>query len=451
MIAKSIKIILFTSLIVAMILPFSAMDFAEAKPNENASDTAKDKINEKYRNSEAEEIYAKLIPYLLETGDEEKTFTSEELKEFKKLQKALEKSQKDHKEKNIDKDLRNDLKEAKKEFLKSDIPFKIVAVGFDELHIQLSPDDYLQYKSQIAEILEGIPYTLESGEGMTPISCSKTTSRCSPEIGGIKITSYAVNKTWIHTDDVPNALVTNKLTTKCSLSIPMTKNGVLGFLTAAHCMDANPSNVYLEPTSVKVYQPSKKKVWGYVLNYIGYAKSSTVSFGSSGSLNFCDVAWIKDKSPNPSKNAIYFDKNKSWRINDVRNPELGDSVNYRGYISSSTGVVGDMIVRDSVSAYYEGRMIHDLMGITNMFGAIGGSQAVFGDSGGAVFYNGEYLGMIISTGTIDGRDAVYFMPWDHIDQCLSGLELAGKSFSLQYYTANGKNYNWPTDIAYYTR
>ncbi len=43
MTTKTIKVILFTSLIAAMILPFSVMTMAEAAPNENANDKAKDK------------------------------------------------------------------------------------------------------------------------------------------------------------------------------------------------------------------------------------------------------------------------------------------------------------------------------------------------------------------------------------------------------------------------
>ena len=41
---KNAKTILFAALIAAMILPFSGMMMAEAAPNENASDKAKDKF-----------------------------------------------------------------------------------------------------------------------------------------------------------------------------------------------------------------------------------------------------------------------------------------------------------------------------------------------------------------------------------------------------------------------
>lgn len=47
MTTKTIKTILFASLLVAMILPFSAMEFAEAAPNDKANDKAKAKANDK--------------------------------------------------------------------------------------------------------------------------------------------------------------------------------------------------------------------------------------------------------------------------------------------------------------------------------------------------------------------------------------------------------------------
>lgn len=47
MTSKTIKTVLFASLLVAMILPFSGMTMAEAAPNENANDKAKDRYNYK--------------------------------------------------------------------------------------------------------------------------------------------------------------------------------------------------------------------------------------------------------------------------------------------------------------------------------------------------------------------------------------------------------------------
>ena len=57
---NNFKAILFASLIVAMVLPFSAMNFAEAAPNENANDKAKDKANKmiqkpNYKNTDKSE------------------------------------------------------------------------------------------------------------------------------------------------------------------------------------------------------------------------------------------------------------------------------------------------------------------------------------------------------------------------------------------------------------
>ena len=40
---NNFKVVLFASLIVAMVLPFSGMNFADAAPNENANDKAKEK------------------------------------------------------------------------------------------------------------------------------------------------------------------------------------------------------------------------------------------------------------------------------------------------------------------------------------------------------------------------------------------------------------------------
>jgi len=65
MTTKTIKTILFASLIAAMILPFSVMEFAQAAPNENANDKAKENTAKKYH---VEVLSKEIIDESIEDG-----------------------------------------------------------------------------------------------------------------------------------------------------------------------------------------------------------------------------------------------------------------------------------------------------------------------------------------------------------------------------------------------
>ena len=364
------KTILFASLIAAMILPFSGMMMAEAAPNENAQ-------------KDIEEVYQELAPYLISEDGESKSLSADEQKEFDKLQKELDRLIAADK-KAIDKELRKELKEAKKLIKSNDIPFKVLAVGIDHLYIQLGEEDS-EYESVIAEVLGDIPYKLEYGEGFKRGACTATTSDCDPEIGGLKIL-------------VNNPGTSNDV--NCSLSIPMQKNNVDGFLTAGHCFNISGTGYVYQPLSTSS-------------DYIGYSITSYRSFVDGGE---CDCAWIKDTSSTIQQNGVFAFSGAYWMITGTDNPEIGDQAMLRGFHNNNGNwYSSDRIDYDDIEVDEDGIATQNLMAFE--------TYGQDGDSGGSVFYNGKYIGIAVAFGQINGKDYSVFVPWHHVTENLSGLSL----------------------------
>lgn len=103
MTSKTMKTVLFASLIAAMILPFSAMGIADAAPNENANDKAKDQIrkdknkvaHEKLTKDITDKKFRDNIPLVLSYIDEDGKVVALVDKEGKETKKTYEKRIKD--------------------------------------------------------------------------------------------------------------------------------------------------------------------------------------------------------------------------------------------------------------------------------------------------------------------------------------------------------------------
>lgn len=369
---KNAKTILFASLLVALILPFSAMSLADAT-NENAD-------RAKFKNHEADKIMKELSSYIISKNGEPKLHSVNDLKEMKKLQDKLEKSQQENKERIIDKKLRADMKEARKLISKSDIPTTMTAVGIDGVYIQLTEKN-TTYENEISVLMGDIPYVIDYGDGLKRGACESTQSDCDPEIGGLAI-------------QIDNPIGADQ---NCSISIPMQKDGSDGFLTAGHCFT---------DTYGYVFQPL------IPYGFIGYSLASWQSFENNGE---CDCAWISDYSATQQQNGVFAFNNAYWVISSTDDPEVGDLAMLRGQHNNN----GNWWESDTIT--YDNIDFTD--GITTLNAMAFPSPFTPGDSGGAVFYNGNYIGIAVAGGLIDGVQHTVFIPWQHITENLSGLSL----------------------------
>lgn len=401
---NKIKVILFATLLVVMILPFSNIEMIDAIKDNKTEEVKMDKTKKEkrdpikgngytkkdFKNYEAEKILEELMPYLLITSEPEESNILQNQKKIEKiqqLQKQFDKAKNDHKERIIDKELREDLKKDHTILSKSDIPYKTIATGIDYVYIQLPIDmsekESIIYETQIAELLT-VPYLLEYGEGIKRGSCVSTESDCSYEVGGIKI-------------QIPTS---PDSATSCTLSIPMMKDGFDGFLTAAHCF-----NEY----SGLVYQPDTSQV----ASIIGISDSTWQSFEEDGE---CDCAWIIDTSPTQQRTGVFAIPNYYYAITQTHIPSIGEGAMLRGYHNNN----GAFYLANEID--YDDITIDDGINTYNAMSFESPFQP--GDSGGTVFSAGnKYIGIAVGYGMIDGTLHTVFIPWDHITENISGLEL----------------------------
>ncbi len=395
-ITKKTKIILFTALLVALILPFSNLGVdATTDVDKTKNDSKDDKkynyekktnfVKKDHHNYEADKILEKMNLFIQIMPDSGTPQVPIDKKELEKLQKELDKVTKEHKDKVVDKELRKELKAARQLIKDNDIPTKMLATGIDHLYILLLKEN-AKYEEQIIEIMNGLPYLIEYGDGPKRTACASTSDDCNYEVGGIKI-------------QIKNLITPST----CSLSIPMEKDGVPGFLTAAHCFSGYSEDVYQPDTSSEDH-------------IIGFSNSTWRSFVDDGE---CDCAWIKDTSSTVQKAGVYAYSNGYWLIYSTHNPSISDSAMHRGVHNNN----GNFTTSDAID--YDDIEVSDWWGLgkttVNLMSFESPSQG--GDSGGSVFYATKYIGLVIASQTIDDEEHVIFVPWDHITENISGLEI----------------------------
>ena len=416
-ITKKTKIILFAGLLVALVLPFSNLGMVDAtsdvdkikkdskETKDNHKDEKKDDKSKEYNyekksnfvekdhhNYEADKVLEKMLPLLQVMPDSsignEPTSNEASLdrKEIDKLQKQLDKVTKEHKDKIIDKELRKELKAARQLIKDSGIPTHLLATGIDHLYIQLSKEN-AKYEEQIIKIMNNLPYKIEYGDGVKRSACVTTSDDCNYEVGGIKI-------------QIKSSIIS---AASCSLSMPMEKDGVPGFLTAAHCFNGHSENVYQPDDSQESH-------------IIGFSNSTWRSFEDDGE---CDCAWIKDTSSTQQKAGVYALPNSYWATYTTEVPSISDGAMLRGF-ENNNGQYNWAHLID-----YDDIEISDWWGFgkttVNMMSFVSPIQG--GDSGGSVFYGSAYIGLVVGSGMIDDELHVIFVPWNHITENISGLEL----------------------------
>ena len=425
------KIILFAAILIAMILPFSSIEMVdaakekankkdkekkdkEAKKEKKSKKEKKEKKEKKnkikgngftktadFSNPEADKINEELSQMMvlsIDESSEPKKFSKDKMKKIKELQKKLDKSQDDLREKLIDKELRKELKKAKKQISKSDIPFTILGTGINHVYIQLPIESTLEerekYEAQSIELVRCAPYLLEYGEGAKRMihTCLTTSATdCATMVGGLKI---QIERNFL------------KMAGTCSLSIPIKKDGVDGFLTAAHCFNGH---------SEDVYQPTLDD------QLIGYSSPEWRSLENDGE---CDCAWIKDNSVKKHQTGTWAKPGYYLALADAHMPKIGDIVKMRGihnsdYRESYTILRDDIVIDDG---WFGVRTIN-LMSFK--------APAQPGDSGGTVYDFFRYMGIVIATKQVDDEMHVVFVPWDHIIENISGLTFTPHPYFLR--------------------
>lgn len=311
MTTKTIKTILFASLLVAMILPFSGMDFAEAESNKIGKTEIKTEKKQNTVMNNAAEKLSKLQEKLdTSSNDKQKQNILDQMERVKehavnKLQKIDEKRQASY-DKLTDKLTDNISDISKNGQDKRIIP--AIKIGYDSLEDALvvtiepghSSEEMEQYATFVRSVVgEEADIVLVEGETWNSSSCNSRSSNCNPIEGGVRMQV---------TDHGP-----------CTVGFKATYNGDSGFVTAGHCADGN--------TGDDVGQSSLSNVVGEVRKETFYQGSST----------YCDCAFVETTT---TVDSDIFGISSSYQPDHTHTVKKYDWVKMSGQVSGiKTGYV----------------------------------------------------------------------------------------------------------------
>lgn len=396
---NNIKAILFASLIVALILPFSAMSLADAAPNENASDKAKTNMIDKPKMSTLQkEHIAKITQHakeqqaLLNEGSElkgkyqkdNKSVTAEELETLQAITDRLAEIRAEVGVINaesvalhaISPEELKTLVNAQKQLQASDIP--VGSNGVDNmagaLVIQFPTQAEADKNAQALEELLDVPFYTEIGIEEN-YACATRSSDCDPLQGGIQIATET---------STPGVFG------DCSYSIPAVRNVFwwteTGFVTAGHCFESSSG-------------------WDVTQPFGGSGKIGDLTKRVYDHNGECDCAFV-EKSGSESTLFGYWNGHQLYTKGD---PSVGSYVWVLGHNSADWGYVSSNTWTSSVGGV-------DILNTLKLNYAATGN----GDSGGIVYdftTNSVYNGLIKSG---VGSSYTVAIPWTHID---NGLDL----------------------------
>lgn len=360
---KTTKTILFASLIAALILPFSAMDFAEADQGADKKQRLKD-VTEKVKKNKVtfekeKDRVTKIYKEYFSVKDSLEDADKKRAKDLKAQLKAIdEKSINEYK---IDKKSLKPLTDAQKTIEASDLPFvsvtidtkmRLISIGFD---ISLESQSE-QIKDKIETLID-VDYSVEF-DTHEDDTCNYQDTWCNPVIGGLEIN---MNQGY------------------CTLGFPVMQGTTAGFISAGHCFIG-----YTDQT------PSQG----------GGTIGTVTQSQNSGS---CDCAFIDKSTGRGSNDAVWSGYNTQVNLGSKLDPVAGKWVVLTG---ANTGVQLGMVT--FVGATY--------LGITDT-ASVSGMNAQSGDSGGPYYnlYDDEFFG-IHKGGTSTYE---YMIQWSNIASALS--------------------------------
>ena len=358
MTTKNIKIVLFMSLIVAMVLPFSGMDFASGqtinkidKPQQSASDIAQynrvvelvtERIDLEAQGEEQKQKYQK---------DGIEGLTTAEIKKLEAITKRLG---------NIEAEIgtiNNDSTQLYAMTQSEIQKFKTAQNLIDNSEIPTSGSSVDQrngalmigFKTQeeadkfIPDIenLIDVPYYVEVNHFTVEDSCTNIDSDCNPLMGGIQIWVQYSGSSW----------------GECSYSIPAVRNVFwwteTGFVTAGHCFSGNNGNDVKQPIS------SSTKIGDLTARVVG---------------GECDCAFVKKSGSESTLFGNWWGTGSSNQLLSKSDPLVG---NYVVMIGEASGIkVGKVISNTYTSTSSSSTVTNTLL--------IDYFASTSGDSGGTL-------------------------------------------------------------------
>ncbi|MCE2506786.1 MAG: hypothetical protein J4F36_10060 [Nitrosopumilaceae archaeon] len=243
MTTKNIKIALFASLIVALILPFSVMGVVDAAPSENANDQAKENVSKDAFTEAVKQVHemrSEKLSLQQQNLDEEilaetkikneRTIEaldaqiSEKMKilnDYENQRKALYYIEPAREQYILS--VVSELRDEVKAFAKSvDMHSYGVNINYLEKGITISTSD-ASYDDTLRKIIEKYPTDIQINikHGMAAdYSCNSRVADCNPIVGGIQSES-------------------NGAAGPCTLGLPVMRGTAVGFIAAGHCIEDN--------------------------------------------------------------------------------------------------------------------------------------------------------------------------------------------------------------------
>ncbi len=390
MIKNNFKTILFASLIVAMILPFSAMNLADAAPNENVNEKGKLYLKDT-KNNKTDDVNE--LNKLHEIIENDNSSEADKKKSSKRMNEI--KQQFENQGKKISDEKRNEIRSqidivsfVVDEIIKND-KIHIVAIGtdFENQAIKISIDregltdkkiEFVEKKIRKA-IDDDADITIVYADPIVFTSCSQT-SDCNPMQGGVKIIAEGA--------------------THCSMGYKATYDEKIGFVTAGHCMQNTSSGQ-------KVYNYNN---W-WEDDLLGSVIKNTLSYGTS-----CDCAFVEETEADESiSNKVYND----ITLSGTYFPTEYTYVVLKGYVSG-TSYLG---ITDSYTVIYPsfdgGQTTVKIIGAVETNG-----YASLGDSGGTVYEawgsTPSFAGIFTATMSQSSTPS-YYTPYYNIQNNFSGI------------------------------
>lgn len=396
MTSKTIKSFLFASLIAAMILPFSAMDFAEAQLTDV---NGKDKTNEIMEHKKIIDEDVKTVNDLLNKInsltsqiEELRTNSTDEKtqKDIQRLEAQLEKFTSEFNEKVVKHNQENNTPDVQIDKLiplqddfeqklrSSDMLQYVTSVGIDlgtkEIQVgldnsKLTTDSAVSISKQIGEMMPKNAkwhYVLTDRE--TNEVCNQQI--CTPLVGGNKIVSSTGSQ--------------------CSVAFEATKLGVSGFVTAGHCVDGLVGSSVFDANTA----------------FVGTVNSETRYSGTD-----CDCAFI-NTSPTAIDNKIWVGGSTRTITSYTSSSNQSDDFVWKsGY---ATGITNGQVTAINVTTYDFTFGWTDKL-VRASYGSSGG------DSGGSVYSGSSIYGVHVGSGLLG---AVY-SPTDKVISVLGASPVLG--------------------------
>ncbi len=383
MTTKTIKTILFASLMVAMILPFSAMSMADAAPNENAKKRSAE-IKGQLFIKDSRDIGGVFSEYnqLNKVLNDETTSQSAKDNAVTRMQEIREQPTPELMPTEKRDTIRGQIDSTSaviEQLEKAGVPVVLIGTDHENQSLRigvdregLTNDKLYVVEERIRSVIgNDIDLTIELSDETILLGCNQQ-GDCEPVQGGVKVTPFGY--------------------TSCSVGYRATFNSEEGFITAGHCTSGN--------TGVDVGNPT-----GWWWDKVG-----EVTHNSFAAYTWCDCAFVK--ATDESISSKIFD---NITLSGTKFPDMYSWIHQEGFVTQ--GAIGG-ITDNYVVKQIEGVWVYGIVETT--------AYAIGGDSGGTVYEETwgsgtpKFMG-IITAGPSNGGSPSYYTPYYSIENEFSGI------------------------------